>query len=143
MVRGPRGRFLRRLADLTVRPPADHYRAPPDRLCFKDQYSLDLSEEVTLTVVYKVFRGLIVHFVINHSVLANPKSINIARIDTCHGMIHRHQYDQAGVDLLDHQLIRVIPAGRYDVVNEGFPDALAIMQNEWEANLRRWRGDAE
>jgi hypothetical protein len=51
-------------------------------------------------------------------------------------------YDRhTGKDLLDHQLLEVIPVEGWDVVDRWYPKALAKLENEWESDIRRWNGD--
>jgi len=67
---------------------------------------------------------------------------HVARIDCCGSTIHRHQFDQTGKDLYDHRVIVEIPAqDGWSVVDAGYAEAYEVMFNEWEENLRRWRGE--
>lgn len=93
-----------------------------------------------LVVRMKLYRGLIVDFSINQTTLIEQRWRDVARIDCCGGVIHRHQYDIHGNDLIGHKLIEKIPSeGGWEVVNKGYLTAYDVMHDEWENNLRRWR----
>jgi hypothetical protein len=140
--KGRRGGRLRRLADMAMLSKRSEYHPPPRGDCDEQTFQIPLADADALVVRLRTQRGRIVDFAVTQTTKVEGKSVNVARIDCCWGKIHRHQYDQDGTDLLDHQLIREIPpTDGCTIVEEGYVPALDIMHNDWEGNLRRWRGD--
>lgn len=141
-MKGPGGRLRRRIADMTIRPANRQYRPPPKRSCDVETYEYPLSDVDSMHVHYWMYRGKYVHFAITQARMVDGTSINIARIDTCWGIVHEHLYDQQGNDTLDHRVIYEIPTNDgWEVVDKAYDEALDIMEDKWADNLRRWRGD--
>lgn len=123
------------LADMATYP-VEHAYAPP---------SLDECEEFDLRIELPrpghvlrprfnlwVPRNKVVEFAISHSAHVDGEWKTVAKIDTDRGRVHRHVYDRhTGKDLLDHQLLEVIPVEGWDVVDRWYPKALAKLENEW------------
>jgi len=84
-----------------------------------------------------------VEFAVTQITRSRGKWIEVARIDTCHGHVHRHQLQRGSSDTVgDVRSLEVIPADRgWEVIDRWYEQALAMMQNEWKDNLRRWKGD--
>lgn len=89
----------------------------------------------------RTYRNRIVDFAFMQLTKSYDKWVEVARIDCCGGTIHRHQFDQDGVDLYDHLLIKPIPRdGReWDTVNDSYEVMFDDMMDRWQENLRRWR----
>ncbi|TDB95810.1 hypothetical protein E1091_09890 [Micromonospora fluostatini] len=125
-------------------PEQRRYKPPPPDACEEDTVPVRLpipgNELRVRTVVY---RNLIVDFAVVQIVRFEGRWITVAKIDCDRGVIHRRQYVRStGEDILDHQPLCPIPPDRgWDVVDRWFRDALDLMEDEWEDNLRRWRGD--
>jgi hypothetical protein len=148
MAKDHKGRIIRRLADMGIYPRREHYKPPIGAR--KDRYDWPLCDENAepsvidkLIVRTKDYRGKIVDFAVMQIRVVDGEDKEIARIDCCGGTIHRHFYDRNGTDLLDHDPICAIPLGEkgQELINERFPEALKLINNEWEANVRRWSGD--
>jgi hypothetical protein len=61
---------------------------------------------------------------------------DMARIDTAHGSVHRHIFDQRGAKIALEELLPVY--GPEDV-SRSYDAAEIKLIAEWEENLRRWR----
>jgi hypothetical protein len=77
---------------------ADHlYQPPPEAACEVDTFPIYLSVldgvECLVTVHLQFYRERLVHF----SIELRVGSAVIARIDTSHGQIHRHDFDRRQV----------------------------------------------
>ncbi|WP_449560182.1 DUF7718 family protein [Micromonospora echinaurantiaca] len=119
-----------------------------------DPPPLDVCEEITnpirlpgsgneLRVRMAIYRNQIVDFAVVQIVRVDGKWVRVAKIDCDRGVIHRHQYVRStGEDVWDHRPLCEIPPDRgWEVVDRWFDQALQLMEDEWEDNLRRWNGD--
>lgn len=140
---GPfRGRHRRKLVDMGEYPQEQVYEPPPVEECDEaDESPYEMTPADTLHVLYRKRRGKVVHFVLTQATYHHGDWHNVARIDTWHGTIHRHQLDRNGDDVGEPEVLVRIPAGEegWPVVDQGYTDAWGLMFNEWEDNLRRWR----
>jgi hypothetical protein len=139
------GRFARRLADMAVRPTRREYRPPPRDQCVTGTYTIwptgTQNDMHAIAVRYALYHGLYVDFSFNQSYVVDGVSRTVARIDCCHGTVHRHQFDREGTDVLHGEVICDIPAeGGFEVVHNHYEPCLDIMDDEWEHNFRRWAG---
>lgn len=133
-------RHEQRLADMST--PAQHYKPPPIPPAVQLNLPIELTETDELRVRQVMYKEKIVDFAIMQICYDGEECNEIARIDCCHSMIHRHQFTRDGNDLYDHLEIKAIPADggdRWNIVHAGYYDALGLMQEEWAENLRRWR----
>ncbi|WP_412735977.1 hypothetical protein [Krasilnikovia sp. MM14-A1259] len=137
---------MRHSASKAPKPKPATYEPPPADDCTVDVFQTyptgSDNDGQMLVVRIWVYRALIVDFAINQVIEVDGSWKDVARIDCCGGTVHRHQFDKDGNDLIGHKLIREIPpdAGG-EVVNEAYKEALAVMHDEYDDNLRRWRGD--
>lgn len=139
-----KGRSNRPLPDLTIHPdPEPMYEPPPAYVCKCDTFPVSVTETTRLHVRIAVYRGLVVDFSINQThVDDDGTEVEVARIDTTNGTVHRHQFiaSQPGHDIYGHRLIRRIPAdGGWQVVHDEYEKAFDSMIEEHQDNERRWR----
>jgi hypothetical protein len=129
-----------KIADLTIQPQQEPgYEPPPTDECEEQVWPLLLPEPGHKLIIRQVWhRDRMVDFAVVQVVRTDTGWQSVAKIDCSRGTIHRHQFDRAGEDLWDHRLIKVIPVDGWDVVDEGYGLALAIMEDEWQENYRRW-----
>jgi hypothetical protein len=124
-------------------PPKEIYDAPfeADEMPVWGEF-FDPDERNRTLVRIWLYRGLIVNFVLCQQTLRRGRWIEIARIDCCHGEVHRHDVDEHGRRLAKRILIREIPPGEagWKVVEEEYETARLNMERSWEDRLRRWRG---
>lgn len=87
-----------------------------------------------------LYRGRIVDFAISTYYEYEGTRHTIARIDCCWGMVHRHQFDKNGRDVLDHQLMHqiVLDGTQWEQVDEMFGECYTKVLDEAFANFRRW-----
>lgn len=90
------------------------------------------------------YRHMVVDFAVNQIYFLEGVPFEVARIDCSGGTIHRHQFIKStGEDLLDHELLIVIPQRKpFEVVDEWYDRSLHMMQYGWNDNFRRWDDDA-
>jgi hypothetical protein len=123
--------------------PETRYTPPPLDACNPIKFDLHLPDAGhVLKIRAWAYRGKVVDFAVTQVMFDGADSVNVARIDCSGGYIHRHQFDRNGIDLWDHRKIADIPVENgWEVVDRGYEEALVMMQDEWEGNLRRWHGD--
>ncbi|WP_146237497.1 DUF7718 family protein [Georgenia satyanarayanai] len=121
--------------------PEAQYKPPPESACDVQVLPIELTETDRLHIRMAIYRGKIVDFAIMQlSVRDDGEEVHVARIDCCHGTVHRHQYDRRGRDVYERREIVAIPAtDGWEVVDAAYAEASETMFNEWEENLRRWR----
>lgn len=132
----------RRLADMSEPIEAKIYKPPPPGACEVMVYPVEITPTDRITVRQHIYRGKVVDFAIMQEVREGEIWHHVARIDCCHGTIHRHQFTRDGQDIYGHRVIREITglAGEgWDVVDDTYDMAQEAMFNEYEDNLRRWR----
>lgn len=136
-----RGRLAnkRGLVDMGTIPPDFSYD-PPDRGdCDPDHWVIALTDGHRLEVQAWVQRGKVVDFAIMQLAEVEGRDVHVARIDCCHGSVHRHVFDEDGNDLLDRQVIQVIPERHSaEVVDREYQLSLDKMLGEWRENVRQW-----
>lgn len=142
MGKTPKKVSARRLADMGTEPvPESPYVPPPAAACSEDVFPVMITEADRFHVRLRSYRGKIVDFAITQlTTVDGVGEVTVARIDCCHGSVHRHQFNREGDDIYDHRVIRAIPLKGWDVVDEAYTEAYETMFNEWDENLRRWRG---
>lgn len=132
----------RRLADMAEPVPPSIYRPPKLEVCEVLVYPVEITPTDRITVRQQIYRGKVVDFAIMQEAREGETWHHVARIDCCHGTIHRHQFIRDGTDVYDHRVIQEIPGppGKgWDVVDGTYDVAQDAMFNEYEDNLRRWR----
>jgi hypothetical protein len=116
------------------------YRPPDEHLCEVVNYPVFLGDGHSLHVHQRLYRNFIVWFAIMQR-FENAAGIHdVARIDCCHGMLHRHVFDRQGVDLMDQQPIATLYSGSesWATVDSHFTPMYDRMLSEYMANHRRW-----
>lgn len=141
MTKYPGNARRHKLADMTITPPPEpHYVPPGLDVAIQTVTPIDITREDQMVVRQRFYRGKVADFAICQKVRVNGKWVDVARIDCCHSTIHRHQFNQEGIDLYDHRVIIEIPAVEgWNVVDAGYDNAYNVMLNEWDQNLERWR----
>ncbi|WP_035875861.1 DUF7718 family protein [Kitasatospora cheerisanensis] len=136
------GKRRGRVVDMSAGEPA-HYKPPPCPPAVESNTRIEITDTDELRIRMQVYKDLITFFAIMQMVWDDGEWKEVARIDCCHSTIHRHQFVLPdGRDIHDHQLIVEIPPDggeRWSVVNDGYHKALAVMYEEWETNVQRWR----
>lgn len=136
----------RRLADMTVHPPPPaREQAPPDE-CEEVPVFIVLAPGHELTGAFVLWADrYMIEFALVQVTRDRGEWVEVARIDTDHNKIHKHQLTRGSPDrrgiVTD---IKEIPDDRpWNVIEEGYTEALSIMENDWHENLRRWRSDPQ
>lgn len=133
------------LADLTIYPPAPTCIEPDGlRACQKIErkYTVALGQMMGVSRHYRYEKSVIVAFAAWQSVRVDGIWREVARIDSWHGVIHRHQFTVVGGNEITP--LASIPANENHalaVIERWCTDAERVMQNEWQDYLRRWNGD--
>ncbi|CAN3980453.1 hypothetical protein [Kitasatospora purpeofusca] len=134
------GKRRSRLVDMVTIP--KQYKPPACPPAVEMNFPLELTETDHLHVRQVLYRDRVVDFAIMQLTWEDGTRHEVARIDCCHSVIHRHQFAKDGRDLDGHLEIKVIPpdgGDRWNIVHAGYFEALSVMQEEWADNLRRWR----
>jgi len=139
-----RGRRQKRRLPLMaiVPPPNEPYHAPPPEECEEFTQRTFLAPDHLLTIrrMFRIGQSTVVEFGANQVVRVDGKWVDVARIDSDHGMVHRHQFYADGRNVV--ALLETIPLrGGEELVDRWCAVAEDVMQNEWEDNFRRWNGD--
>lgn len=121
-------------------PEPEVYKPPPEAACDPLVYPFEITETDRILTRLWFYKGKTVDFAICQHAKHEGQWMDVARIDCCGGIIHRHQYNQVGEDVYDHRPIQVIDrATAWNTLGPAADNAYDVMFNEWEANLRRWR----
>jgi len=143
--RGRRGLILRRLGTIGSTKP-DIYRRPRDGEdgTHRIYPTGEMNSPHLVVVRYYVHRGLVVDFSINQLVVDDVGAEHdVARIDTKHGTVHRHQFYQDGRPEWRWDILPIPAPGdtsSWEIVNKAYDTYLDVMHDEWDDNVRRWRG---
>lgn len=126
--------------DMTILETEPEYRPPEGGACDIVEYPIDIGDGHRLLVHQKIYRGMVVDFAIMQFYDSGGDSHEIARIDCCHGMVHRHVFDRTGEDLMGRQEIKRIHVGKdeWATVDAEFGPCLERLLKEFEENHRRW-----
>lgn len=135
------GKSSKGVVDMSAELAVETYKPPPVGSCQVREYPIEVTTEDRLMIRMHKYRGKVVDFAIQQMRWDDEQGWReVARIDCCGGMIHRHQFNQAGVDVWDHRKIVDIPTkDPWDVVDAGFTEARNVMFNEFEENVKRWQ----
>ena len=135
-----RNRKRRNLADMTADPGDSPYEPPSVPPAEEATWDIMIAPGEELRVRSRTLHGRIVDFAIMQMTeLGWGPWVEIARIDCCHGTVHRHLFTREGGVLKDHQPICMLPSDTSpDVIENAFDVAMDEFLAEWEENLRRW-----
>lgn len=116
------------------------YEPPPVPPAEEAEWTILITSGEKLRVRVRTLHGRTVDFAIMRMTeLGWGPWVEIARIDCCHGTVHRHLFTREGGVLQDLRTIRVLPASiGPEVIEESFDIALDEFLAEWEEDLRRW-----
>lgn len=134
----------RRLVDMSEALPRFEYSPPTCEHLDRRDWFVNVAEghrlEVRTTSHHR--NGLIVDFAIMQ-IHEAPQDIQIARIDCCHGVCHRHVFDQDGTDMMKSKVIERIPEkDSWQRVDALYSECNDKMFAEWAENYRRWEQSA-
>ncbi|MEU1585689.1 hypothetical protein [Micromonospora sp. NPDC005710] len=131
---------------MTIQPAEDEcYEPPPDEECDEFSSTLDLAANVRMGTRQMYMRGTseLVYFAVWQSHKIDGRWEKVVRVDCHHGTVHRHDFARSGDN--EMAVLDVIPVkgGTSEFLGSWCTRIELVMQNEWEANLRRWHGDKE
>lgn len=133
-------RSERRLAQMSEPLPVKEYQPPPTWICDVFEHPNEVAPNQQIFVRQYIYKGKVVDFAIVQQTLIEGEWRDVARIDCCHGTVHRHQYGSDGKQVGEPRVIRQIPTDDgWNAVDGTYDEADAVMFNEWRDNLRRWR----
>ncbi|MFN2495323.1 MAG: hypothetical protein ABR608_05370 [Pseudonocardiaceae bacterium] len=122
---------------------SERYQPPPRSACDVLNFPVDLGEEHgvrhMLHVNIWLYKGRIVRFSLQQVVIVDSQHCLVARIDTCHGEVHRHVFDRTGQEIAPTQLYATVPPHGQDVVEDWYERAYDLMARDWPEFVRRWR----
>lgn len=126
------------------KPPRRGYVTPPMPDDEEFQYNLDLAAGNRLGVRQVFRRGTtdLVEMCVWQSIRVDGKWEEVSRIDCAHGHVHRHYFTRTG-DSKIVPLEDLTQLHAKEALDRWVSRAEDIMKEEWEANVRRWNGDAE
>ncbi|WP_157756632.1 hypothetical protein [Plantactinospora sp. KBS50] len=135
-----------RLADMTSQPPGENcYEPPPDDECEEFAATIDLAPNVRMGTRLVYLRGTsqLVYFAVWQAIKLDGRWERVARVDCHHGTIHRHDFTRSGRNQVTVLAAIPVASGSSELLDRWCTQVESIMQNEWEANVRRWRDDRE
>ena len=140
------GSKKQRLADMTCVPPDDPpYELPPPEECDESVGPVVLARNHELRARYLLWKETyLVEFAIVQIVRVGGEWREVARIDTEHGTVHKHQLKRSAPEDtvgIREQLASIPAVGGWEVVDRWYDEALKLMQTDWRDNYRRWGGD--
>lgn len=142
------GKKPRKLADMSAaRAPLNYVRHSDAQLTMDGK--IYLSQEDVLHQTEWTFRGRVVDFSLNHYVTGehpdnwNDCPVDVARIDTCHSQVHKHQFYRSGREqnrlvIRDLSTLDNLDEAR-QAVEESYDQCYMQMADEWESHLERWK----
>lgn len=139
----PKGRPRKgTLSDMTIYPSdGDCYEPPQGEDTDVIPYRLQLPEAHRAGVVQTFRKGTtaMVRFCVWQEVYVDGAWQKILRIDSWHGTVHRHDFTRSGNNTRTD--LEAIPTDHPEKVIERWCSrAEYLIMEEWEANVRRWRG---
>lgn len=132
-----------KLVSMAVVPPPDEpYMPPPDDECeeFTERILLMRGNRLSIRRRFRTGQNTVVEFGVNQVVRVDGGWVDVARIDSAHGEIHRHQFTASGGNRIT-TLERIPQRDGEELVDRWCAIAADMMENEWQENLGRWRGD--
>jgi hypothetical protein len=120
------------------------YEPPPEHACTVDEGPIDIGVDPDRDerhVLYRkmhFYRGNLVWFSLQQSIVRGGENHIITRIDCCHGEVHRHVFVE-GEGEVDRLSLVTIPPKGHAVVGAEFDRYLDEMTANWEAKVRAWR----
>lgn len=80
--------------------------------------------------------GRLIEFAMTAEIESGAVWYQVARVDTCHGEVHRHLFSHDG-----HELDRKVLFPIYDPkdVDHGWEEGVKLLVAGWEEHVRRWR----
>lgn len=133
------------LADMTIvpEPESPTYELPDPEECEEYPDKVVLSAGHELYVRFLLWKDrLIVEFAIGQIVRHNGRWVEVARIDTCHASVHKHQLrkDRPDDTVGQREELEAVPiVNGWTTVDRWYDRALILMKDSWNENLRRWR----
>lgn len=141
-----RGRPKRgQLADLTIYPQREpEYEPPPLDQCkrYDDHVVLRLHHELKWN--FFIYKRAMVKFAVMQVCWREGQWREVARIDTCHALIHKHQlhsHSPGDTQGTITPLAEIPSKGGWEVIDKWWTPSLTLMQDNWEEQLRLWGGD--
>lgn len=133
----------RRLADMTIYPPApEPYVPPPPDECLEFVAPIVLARGHELRVRYLLWKdSFVAEFATMQVTWHSGRWRQVGRIDTDHSKVHRHQLHEHNPDDTQgdiEDLAELSAEGGVELVDRWYVDALDLMENSWEEYLRRW-----
>lgn len=145
------GKKNRKLVDMTIEPDCFEYERRPEAVAEVDQ-PIYLSKYEAMHQCEWHYQGLVVDFMYNHFVRPdhpdNQKSCkqDVARIDTKHSEVHKHQYFRSGKEqdrivLVPLQEVSSIGDAE-EAIDQCSEACYRDMAENWELHTARWKGES-
>ncbi|RAO23337.1 hypothetical protein MED15_01177 [Micromonospora noduli] len=132
-------------AEMSVVPLQRRYSPPPAKACQGYVIPFRLPKPGNeLHVECRTYRDHIVDFSVTQSVRADGRWAKVSQVLQDDGAVKLRQYTRSTQSEAAAELeLQVIPTdGAWDVVDRSYAEAVAMMQDKWEENLRRWDDDS-
>lgn len=124
------------LADMATYPEPWRYERPQGG--DETEFPVELDGGHRFVHRFYVYRALIVDFAITHLYEHAGEVATIARIDCCHGEVHRHVFDRRGGEL-SRSVIQVIPErDPWKTIDELYLQCDDQMHAAWLEHYRSW-----
>lgn len=133
-----RARIERGIADMSESTEVVSYEPPLLEECRVRDQPIDLGADVRLHDHTREHQGLIVYFSLQLSVIRAADWFVVARIDTCHGEVHKHQFYRDGRDET-RTLVRTVPVDNgAATVDSHYLQGYDMLVEEHADIIRRW-----
>lgn len=117
------------------------YQESAERICQIYNFDADLDAETPGRIVLHVnlwaYKLHTVRFSITLRTRSGDEYVDVLRIDTAHGTVHRHRFDRAGTET-DRKQYVVIPDRGVSVVEEWFERSYNLVVDSADGELERW-----
>lgn len=113
------------------------YVPTPSHVCDPQDFTVPVADSLWISTHLETYRGLVRQFAMT---LQTADGKHIARIDTDHSVVHRHQFYRDGSQDRPPHFIERIPAGLdgAKTVDKLYGEAADIMYEQAGEMLRRW-----
>lgn len=135
-----RGRGTRKLPDMSEGlPEAVQYKPPDKSMGSILDYPIDLATGHYLVIRQHIYRENAVDFAVMQFYEDDDGRYEVARIDCCHGEVHRHGFKRNSKEETRHSIQQItVDGSQWATVNTQYESCLEKMTSEFMENYRRW-----
>lgn len=116
------------------------YTPPPRHECSIVEFPVEINAQLESFSRIWVYKGRVVDFAVMLFSVEHGDRVQVARIDTSHGEVHRHRLTVGQGTVGERVHIATIPVeGGWDFVDQQYSAASAYISTQAEQLYRRWK----